>query len=69
VVLYERGESLVNIFSEEGAEILMLGGQPHNEVVYAYGPFVMTTQQEIERCIRDYQSGKMGDPGLVNALK
>jgi redox-sensitive bicupin YhaK (pirin superfamily) len=69
VVLYERGASLVNVFSDEGAEILMLGGQPHNEVVYAYGPFVMNTKEEIELCIRDYQSGKMGDPGLVDSLK
>lgn len=69
VALYERGASLVNIYSEEGAEILMLGGQPHNEPVYAYGPFVMTNQQEIERVIRDYQDGKMGDPDVVNAFK
>lgn len=69
VALYERGASLVDIFTEEGAEILMLGGQPHNEVVYAYGPFVMNTREEIERCIRDYQSGKMGNPDMVNSFK
>ena len=67
VALYERGESLVNIFSNEGAEILMLGGKPHNEPVYAYGPFVMNTEQEIRKCIADYQSGKMGNPVLVDA--
>lgn len=69
VALYERGASLVNLYTEDGAEILMLGGQPHNEPVYAYGPFVMTNQQEIERVIRDYQAGKMGDPDVVNAFK
>jgi redox-sensitive bicupin YhaK (pirin superfamily) len=69
VVLYERGESLVNIFSEGDAEILMLGGKPHNEPVYAYGPFVMNTEDEIRKCINDYQSGKMGNPDAVNAGK
>ncbi len=69
VVLYDRGESVVNVFSAEDAEILMLGGKPHNEPVYAYGPFVMTNQEEINRCIRDYRAGKMGDPGLVNGGK
>jgi quercetin 2,3-dioxygenase len=69
VVLYQRGESLVNIFSEGEAEILMLGGRPHGEPVYAYGPFVMNTEQEIMKCIKDYQSGKMGDPDAVNAGK
>jgi redox-sensitive bicupin YhaK (pirin superfamily) len=69
VALYERGASLVNIYTEEGAEILMLGGQPHNEPVYAYGPFVMNSKDEIERVINDYRSGKMGDPDLVNVGK
>ncbi len=69
VVLFERGESDVNIFSARGAELLMLGGQPHNEPVYAYGPFVMNTEQEIQRCYNDYQSGKMGDPDKVNGMR
>ena len=66
VILYERGESLVNLFSAEEAELLMLGGQPHNEPVYAYGPFVMNTEEEITKCYRDYQAGKMGNPDAVN---
>ena len=66
VVLYERGESLVNIFSAGDAEILMLGGQPHNEPVYAYGPFVMNNEEEIIRCYNDYRAGKMGNPDAVN---
>lgn len=69
VALYERGESLVNIFSQGDAEILMLGGRPHNEPVYAYGPFVMNTEEEIKKCISDYQTGKMGNPQLVDAKK
>jgi quercetin 2,3-dioxygenase len=67
VVLYERGESDVNLFSAEGAELLLCGGLPHNEPVYAYGPFVMNTEAEIRKCYADYQSGKMGNPDLVNA--
>jgi redox-sensitive bicupin YhaK (pirin superfamily) len=66
VILYERGESLINIYSEGPSEILLLGGKPHNEPVYAYGPFVMNTEQEIRNCIASYQSGKMGDPVAVD---
>lgn len=69
VALYERGKTYINIFSEGETEILMLGGQPHNEPVYAYGPFVMNTEDEINRCIRDYQSGRMGNPDMVNGGK
>jgi redox-sensitive bicupin YhaK (pirin superfamily) len=66
VVLYERGDSQVHLFSSGDAEILMLGGRPHNEPVYAYGPFVMNSEEEIRTCYTDYQSGKMGNPDLVN---
>jgi quercetin 2,3-dioxygenase len=66
VVLYERGGSNVDLFSAGEAELLLLGGRPHNEPVYAYGPFVMNTEQEIENCYRDYKSGKMGNPDAVN---
>ncbi len=66
IALYQRGDTLINTFSEKGAELLVLGGQPLDEVVYSYGPFVMNTKEQINRCIQDYRSGKMGDPDLVN---
>ncbi|HLG35050.1 MAG TPA: pirin-like C-terminal cupin domain-containing protein [Bacteroidia bacterium] len=69
VVLYERGDDHVNLFSAGDAELLLLGGKPHNEPVYAYGPFVMNTEEEIRKCYSDYQSGKMGNPDMVNKGK
>ena len=67
VVLYERGKDLINLFSGTDAEILLLGGKPHNEPVFAYGPFVMNSEAEIRKCYSDYQTGKMGNPDVVNA--
>ncbi len=66
IALYQRGEPNISIYSKEGAEILVLGGQPLNEPVYSYGPFVMNSEEEIHQCIADYQSGKMGNPDEVN---
>ena len=66
MALYYRDASDIELFSETGAEFLALGGQPLNETVYAYGPFVMNNEDEIRRCIANYQSGKMGDPDVVN---
>ncbi len=44
----------------EDTRLLMMSGQPLNEEVVSYGPFVMNTQTQIMEAMRDYQMGKMG---------
>ena len=60
LALFQRGESLVNIYAECESEFLVLGGAPLNEPVYSYGPFVMTNETELMQALRDAQMGKMG---------
>lgn len=50
----------VEIKADADSVLLFGHGQPINEPVASYGPFVMNTEQEIRDAIRDYQSGKMG---------
>lgn len=45
----------------DGARLLLLAGVPIGERVVQHGPFVMNTEQEILRAIRDYQSGRLGE--------
>jgi redox-sensitive bicupin YhaK (pirin superfamily) len=59
-VFDRRDDGAVQLHASKGARILVLAGQPLDEPVVAYGPFVMNSQEEIGQAFRDYQSGRMG---------
>ncbi|MGC6430666.1 MAG: pirin family protein [Jejuia sp.] len=42
------------------SKLLFLSGEPFNEPIQTYGPYVMNTQTELLEAMRDYQMGKMG---------
>jgi redox-sensitive bicupin YhaK (pirin superfamily) len=50
----------VQLHADAGTRALVLAGEPLDEPVFAYGPFVMNTREEVAQAFRDYQSGRMG---------
>ncbi len=54
----------LEFYVDEDTTLLLLGGEPFNEPIVGYGPFVMNTQEEIARAIDDYNSGHFGQ--IVN---
>tara|TARA_R100000935_G_C2815444_1_gene157073 strand:- start:570 stop:1388 length:819 start_codon:yes stop_codon:yes gene_type:complete len=57
--LDREGQEVV-LESNNDARLLVLSGEPIDEPVVGYGPFVMNTQEEIQQAMLDFQSGKFG---------
>lgn len=60
LVTFERGDADVLIESNNEAKLLILTGEPLNEPIVGYGPFVMNTREQIVEAFNDVQTGKFG---------
>lgn len=59
-VLFKNEGEEIHIKADENAVVLLLSGEPINEPIASYGPFVMNTQVEIYEAIEEFQNGKYG---------
>ena len=60
VVLDRAGDHLT-IETDGEAKLLLLSGEPIDEPVVGYGPFVMNSREEIMQAMADFRSGKFGE--------
>jgi len=58
MVMLDRHGSSVAIHADGDATVLVLTGEPIDEPVVGYGPFVMNSEAEIRQAIADFNAGK-----------
>jgi redox-sensitive bicupin YhaK (pirin superfamily) len=59
-ILFGHDGEDIAIEALKDSKILVLSGEPINEPISSYGPFVMNTESEIKQAYEDYYSGKFG---------
>ncbi len=60
MVTFNQDGDFIELESKKESTLLVLSGEPIQEKVAQYGPYVMNSQTEIMEAMRDYQQGKMG---------
>lgn len=60
LVVFDRPGTTLRIEASNDATLLLLSGEPIDEPIVGYGPFVMNSEQEIAQAISDFNSGHFG---------
>ena len=57
LIVWSDGDSIEVHGANKPARLLLVSGQPLNEPIARYGPFVMNSQEEIQQTLRELQQG------------
>jgi quercetin 2,3-dioxygenase len=60
IAMLSAGDTIRLTAGEHGAQLLFAAAKPFHEPIVQHGPFVMNTQDEIERAFYDYRRGTLG---------
>ena len=60
LVVLDREGCAVVVEANSDATLLLLSGEPIDEPIVGYGPFVMNSDAEIRQAIDDYNAGRFG---------
>lgn len=60
IVSFHNDGDMIAVKAALDTEFIVFGGEPINEKMVSYGPFVMNDFKEVQQAISDYETGKMG---------
>ncbi|MBT3777484.1 MAG: pirin family protein, partial [Pelagibacteraceae bacterium] len=61
MIYFDQLSDMINLTSiSPNGSYLVLAGEPINEPVVRYGPFVTSSEGEMKQVMLEYQNGKMG---------
>ncbi|HUH10577.1 MAG TPA: pirin family protein [Brevundimonas sp.] len=60
-LLLDRQGASVTLHADADSTLLILTGEPIDEPIVGYGPFVMNSEDEIRQAVTDFNSGRFGD--------
>ena len=58
--LFDRVGDSIAVEANGDSVLLLLSGEPIDEPIVGYGPFVMNTEEEIHKAVADFNSGRFG---------
>lgn len=62
IVMFAREEgTAIQLQAHKDTQFLVLTGEPLNEPIQGYGPFVMNNKDEIVQAFQDFNNGKFGE--------
>ncbi len=59
-ILFKNEGEKITIDATEDSILFVISGEPINEPIAAYGPFLMNTHEELEQAMEDFNKGKFG---------